>query len=130
MSISWKIFRVCGVGNAFFIGTTNIFCGIRENYRDLKRTEFPDDVFSKVIMLPGFVILDVCGTGIFTTCKSGYFYALGPIGTYRILLAFRNYVVTDDKKWIKTLTHPGSSIDDSYVPYIMKPFGNASWVPK
>jgi len=130
MSVSWKIFHACGVGNAVFIGATNIFYGIRGDYRFFKKSEISDNVFSKIAIIPAQLYISVCGIGIFTTCKSGYFYALGPIGTYRILLAFRNYVATNDKKWIKTLTHPGSCLSPSYVPYIIKPFGDASWIPK
>jgi len=118
-----KIYYACGGINMLFIGSTNA-------YNSIKIVADTDDrgsngPASRVI---GVVLFSSIFGGI-TFIKSAYFAALGPIGTYRISLAYLNYTRTNDKKWIKVLTKPGSSIGSYYESYIIKPFGTASWIP-
>lgn len=59
--------------------------------------------------------------------KSLIFYYAGPIGTYRIWLAYYNAYVTNNTKWTDVINKSYPHIND--VSYIVKPIGYASWFP-
>lgn len=125
-----KIFYTCGAVNGLFIGSTNMYNSIKQGYVGIcEDVKCYDTVFTKNLILISSSLVHCGGLSGICFIKSAYFSALGPVGTYRIALAYFNYTKTDDKKWIKVLTKPCSSLKSSYTSYIIKPFGTASWVP-
>jgi hypothetical protein len=130
MSKLFKLYCLCGCTNALFIGITNSYNGSRFVYKDYKKTiRRIDNAFEKVaVTISGIIILSFGMLGICAT-KTAFYFALGPIGTYRIWLASDNYLLSGNKKWINVLTKPGSSVSRRYYPFVIKPFGSASWIP-
>ena len=118
-----RIFYVFGGGNALFIGSTNLY-----NTMNLIVDVNNATDRSPAANMTSWVLFGSFFGGI-SLGKSAYFSALGPVGTYRISLAYLNYRKTGDKKWMEVLTDPGSSMKPYSNPYIIKPFGEASWIP-
>ena len=124
-----KIFASFGMMNALFIGTTNIYAGFKDSYFDIRQSvRDQDNVFEKIAMPTALSVVSVVKVITIPAVKSAYFFALGPIGTYRICLACERYRLSGDRRYIKVLTTPESSVYSKNTPYIMKPFGGMSWI--
>lgn len=66
----------------------------------------------------------------FIMIKSGIYAILGPVTTYRIALAHHNECLSGNDKWTHPLYKYYHSVNKSeYLPYIIYPIGNASWLP-
>lgn len=126
----FKIYVGMGIYNAVVLFPYNVYNGYKRDKIVLNylRSE-NDDVFTKVTNNMIFMPLSTYYNVIFCSIKSAFYLSLGPIGTYRGLLAVKNYQQTNDYGWIRVLVEPLSSSDVANTPYIMKPFGKASWYP-
>ena len=124
------IFTSFGIMNAAFIGTTNIYTGAKNTYSEIRcavRNQYNvgDKITPLLLMSFGeiFNCVSICAI------KSVYFFALGPIGTYRICLAYRNYNLSGNRGYVNVLTCPLGSLYKNHEFYVIKPFGGTSWLP-
>ena len=51
-----KVFFAFGASNALFIGTTNVFNGIKYGYKDIDRFDRTNDVFYETILMIGKIL--------------------------------------------------------------------------
>jgi hypothetical protein len=127
--VSNKFFMSCAIANSLFIVPTNFYYGCKQIKEDVMETKiYADNAYDRV----GFFIFigfgSFCSHAFALAAKSSFYFILGPIGTHRIILAYKNYVKTNDYGWINVLMKPYSSMHSENDKYIMAPFGKASWI--
>ena len=112
--------------------TSTIFCGNFYNSFGIVRNNFIDNInydntmhgkVSSVVVS----ILEIFSFSCFIAAKSLIYGSLGPVGTYRIYLAFHNARKTGDINWYGAIFNIFSGNDIKYCKYIIKPFGEANW---
>jgi len=120
----------CAIFNALLIGPMNWASGVSRIMTDLN-DEFRQSrsVFDKTLLMVLVPTYSLVGFGLVGLVKAAVYSGAGPLGTYRILLACHNYNKTRDLNWLDTLFRPFTSTHERYTPYIMWPFGIASWKP-
>jgi len=117
----WETF---GIFNAMLIGPTNFGIGLNGVATDIQKDATQTAANRVVYFLVGGTMVGIAS--YFKTCL---YYMAGPIGTYRIGLAVNNAITTTDPMWLSVLVTPGSANKMESLPYIVAPFGNASWKP-
>lgn len=113
-----KTWICTGILNFAWIASTNIMSGI---YKSHESSYNNDPIITSG--QKGTALLLVTA---FSICKSMMYFMAGPIGTYRIGLAYHNKYKTDDPNWTKPVDTLGYDNDRKY---LVKPAGHASWFP-
>ena len=129
-----SLYTKFGLLNICVIFPPNVYYAIKEFDKQIKDVQkhnarYGDPVIIQTLNYVCMGIIAFVGLSGMAAIKTTAFGLAGPIGTYRIGLAFMNYKRSHKSKWIKTLFKPVPSLSSSYTPYIMRPFGNASWIP-
>jgi hypothetical protein len=123
-----RLYLSCGIVNSLFIAPTNFYYSCKMVHKHIiDELRYTDNAFDRVMSPIAIGLFESFGNGIGLSAKTLYFFALGPIGTYRILLAYQMYNKTNDYGWIRVLMKPYSSLYSKNDAYIMAPFGQASW---
>jgi hypothetical protein len=120
----------CSLLNGFIVGGTNlvsIFAAAKEHKNRFK-SKFEASVFENIVDSIETLFIFMC-CGFYATTKTGLFAMSGPLGSYRIWLAYHNYRKTDDTGWIDPVVGLGAIFDSKCNNYIMQPFGKTSWKP-
>lgn len=121
----------CGLYNFTRIFISNCSSGHKKLNNNWHKDEARGMSAGHGVIDRSLLFLKMCGI---VYAKSLTYGVLGPIGTYRIFLAYTNFRVTGDERYFVPINNVVSLMSNEeserLSPYILEPRGNMSYIPK